>query len=74
MNPADVLAALEPIGPSRLLDHFLASRRERAETIRRFWSKPNERCLAENLISLEIDDQARAVVISLLREQEGADI
>lgn len=70
MEPAEVLACLEPVGSSELLEHLSASRRERADTIQRYWAQPGARGIAENLILLEIDDHARGVVISLLREQQ----
>jgi len=72
MEPAEVLASLESLGSSELLDHFAAPRRERADAIQRYWAQPEARNIAENLILLEIDDSARGVVISLLRGQEDA--
>jgi len=72
MEPAEVLARLEPVGSSELLEHFSASRRERADTIQRYWAQPGARDIAENLILLEIDDHARGCVLSLLRDQQAS--
>ena len=74
MEPAEVLACLGSVGSSELLEHFSAPRRERADTIQRYWAQPGARDVAENLILLEIDDHARGVVLSLLRDQQGTAI
>lgn len=70
MEPAEVLACLEPVGCTQLLEHLSASRSERADTIQRYWSQPGARDIAENLILLEIDDHTRGVVLCLLRGQQ----
>lgn len=70
MEPGDVLASLDrTLGTEELLGHLSAPRAARAEAIQRFWSAPDERTVAESLIELEIDDQARNVVVHLLRER-----
>lgn len=70
MEPADVLARLDSaIGASELIDHLAAPRATRADAIQRYWSTPEARQVAESLIELEIDDQARNVVVHLLRER-----
>lgn len=74
MEPAEVLASLGSLGSAELLEHFSAPRRERADTIQRYWAQPGARDVAENLILLEIDDHARGVVLSLLRDQQEAAI
>ena len=70
MEPSEVLVQLDRLSPSVLLEHFAASRRQRADAIREFWTQPDGRSLAENLIELEINDDTRSVVISLLKERE----
>ena len=70
MEPAEVLACLGPVGSSELLEHLAASRRERADTIQRYWAQPGARDIAENLILLEIDDSTRGAVLSILKDQQ----
>jgi len=71
MDPTEVLARLNSIEPSALLDHFSAPRAERADRIQRYFSDSSKRDVAENLIELEIDGHTRGVVISLLRERQA---
>jgi hypothetical protein len=70
MEPTEVLASLDSaLGTDELLDHLSASRAARANAIQRFWSAPTDRHVAESLIELEVDDEARNVVVHLLRER-----
>jgi len=68
MEPAEVLANLDrALDTDELLGHLSAPRATRADAIQRYWAAPGARPVAESLIELEIDDQARSVVVHLLR-------
>lgn len=69
MEAADLLSRLDALDTKELLEYFAASRRVRADVIQEYYAAPATRAVAENLIELEINDQARSVVISLLRER-----
>jgi hypothetical protein len=72
VEPVDLISRIELLGIPTLLAYFSATRRERAQRIQELYSCPEKRDAAEHLIQLEIDDHARSVVISLLRERAQA--
>ena len=64
-----MLSGLEPMCPNEILELLAAPRRRRADAIRECYSSgPGGQKVAEHLIQLEIDDDTRSAVVSLLRE------
>jgi len=57
------------------MELLAAPRRRRADAIREYYSaSPDGQKVAEHLIELEIDDETRSAVVSLLRENLEAPI
>ncbi len=65
---SDVLLNLAPHERETLLDVLTSPRRIRAEAIQRFFGQPEGKAVADVLIQLEVDDDARAEAISVLRD------
>jgi hypothetical protein len=64
------LRALPPAARAELLHVLRLPDFERAARIGEFWGHPETRTVGEQLIDLEEDKAARAVVFGLLREME----
>ncbi len=64
------LLELGGIARQDLLEVLTAPRRRRAETIRQYWQEPDRRQFADALIRLEVDGEARAELIAVLREDQ----
>mgnify|MGYP000974493830 CR=1 FL=1 len=67
MRPSDLLIRLEPDVQGEVLEVLTATRSVRAERIRAYWADPNRRQLADVLMDLEIDDDARNEAVLALR-------
>ncbi|MEX0992159.1 MAG: hypothetical protein WD004_07815 [Actinomycetota bacterium] len=72
MEHADVLIRLEPEARADLLEVLTSPRNVRADRIREYWQRPEGRLIADTLIELEVDDDARAKVVETLRRLETA--
>jgi hypothetical protein len=71
-RPIEFLAGLEPEKLDEVLEILTSPRKVRAEAVRRYWERADARQVADVLMDLEVDDQARAQVIATLRRMTAA--
>ena len=69
MTRPDALSGLEPGVREDLLGILMSPRKVRAGAIRDFYNRPGGQIVADLLIDLEVDDDARAEFIDALRRQ-----
>lgn len=67
MRPTDILIRLEPEVRIEVLEVLTATRSVRAARIREYWAVPERRDLADVLMDLEVDDDARGEAVAALK-------
>jgi hypothetical protein len=67
MERPSPLDDLEPAERTRVLELLTATRAVRADAVREFWERSESRHLADAIIQLEVDDDARTEVLAVLK-------
>lgn len=69
MPPQDLIARMDPSARAELLELLTAPRAVRADAIKAYYDRPDGKPIAEALITLEVDHDARSDVIATLRTE-----
>lgn len=68
MPPQDLIARMDLVARAELLELLTATRAVRADAIKAYYERDDGRQIAEVLITLEVDQDARSEILQILRD------